>query len=327
MTEELSARIHRESIVIDAHCDALGDALYRNRRLGQRSQSGQFDFPRAAEGGITAELLAVFYEPSLAGAPAEQTLRYIDTLYSEVEASPDLVTVAMTAGEVVMAKAEGKVAAVLSMEGAEALGGSLAVLRCCHRLGLRFLGLTWNRRNEAADGIGELAAARGLTSFGEALVRECNRLGIVLDVSHLAPPGVRDVLALSEAPVVATHANCHALRPFPRNLTDAQLEAIAATGGVVGATAVPAFLGEEEMHAPLSALIDHIEHMVRVMGEDHVGLGMDFDGVQDKRVRGIEDASCFPNLTRALVERGHSPERIRKVLGGNFLRVFRQVAG
>jgi membrane dipeptidase len=327
MTDDVSAQLHGESIVIDAHCDALGDVIYRGRRLGHRSSDGQFDLPRALEGGITAELLAVFHEPSRVGSPAEQSLRYIDSFFEEVGSFPHLATAATTAADIVRAKAKGKVALVLSMEGAEALGGSLAALRCYHRLGLRFLGITWNRRNEAADGIGELQAAGGLTRFGRELVSECNRLGIVLDISHLAPPGVRDVLELSEAPVVATHANSHALRPFPRNLTDFQLEAIAATGGVVGATAVPAFLGEEEMRAPLSSLIDHVEHMVRVMGEDHVGLGMDFDGVQDKRVEGIEDASCFPNVTRALVERGHSPARIQKILGGNFLRVFQQVAG
>ncbi len=212
------------------------------------------------------------------------------------------------------------------MEGAEALDGDLATLRVCHRLGLRFLGLTWNQRNQAADGWAERRTGGGLTEFGVALVKECNRLGIVLDLAHLAAAGVRDVLELSEVPVVVTHGNCHALWPRFRNLTDDQLEGVAAKGGVVGVTAVPAFLGEDEKRAPLSLMLDHVDHMVKVMGEDHVGLGMDFDGVRDSRVIDLEDASKLPNLTAGLVERGYSEPTIRKILGENFLRVFQQVS-
>ncbi|MGI5835468.1 MAG: dipeptidase, partial [Chloroflexota bacterium] len=216
---------------------------------------------------------------------------------------------------------------VLSMEGAEGLDGDLGALRVFHRLGLRSLGLTWNWRNEAADGVFETRTCGGLTQFGIDLVGECNRLGILVDMAHLAPAGVRDVLEVSEAPVVVTHANCHALWPHFRNLTDSQLEAIAAKGGVVGATAVPAFLGQEESRCPLDPLLDHIDHMVKVMGEDAVGIGLDLDGVGDNRVEGLEDASKMPNLTVGLAERGYSESTIRKILGENFLRVFRQVAG
>jgi membrane dipeptidase len=133
------------------------------------------------------------------------------------------------------------------------------------------------------------------------------------------------VLELSDAPVIATHANCHALWPHPRNLTDDQLEAIAKKGGLVGVVPAPPFLGKDENHSQLSVLLDHVDHMVSVMGEDGVGLGLDSDGLGDMRVEGIEDISKLPNLTQGLVDRGYSTETIRKILGGNYLRVFSEV--
>jgi membrane dipeptidase len=296
------------------------------RRLGERSELGQFDLPRAADGGLTAALMAAFWEPSRPGDPIQQTIQYIDTFYEELKAFSELARPAYSAQDILRAKEEGKVALVLSMEGAEGLQGNLGLLRLCHRLGLRFLGLTWNRRNEAADGVGELRTGGGLSEFGVALVKECDRLGIVLDLAHLAPAGVEDVLEVSTAPVIVTHGNCYALWPHRRNLTDAQMEAIAARGGVVGVTAVPAFLGQDEKRAPLSAMLDHLDHMVQVMGDDHVGIGMDFDGVKDARVEGMEDVSKLPNLTAGLVQRGYARERIQKIMGGNFLRVFRAVS-
>jgi membrane dipeptidase len=313
--------IHRDSIIIDGHCDTLGRVLEGQRRLGERSTLGQWDLPRARDGGLTAQLMATFFNSPRAGTGARQTLQFIDTFYQELEAYSDLAMLAVSVEEILAAKKSGKVALILSMEGAEGLEGDLRVLRNCYRLGLRCMGITWNRRNEAADGIGEMGTGGWLTHFGMDLVKECNRLGIVIDVAHLAPAGVKDVLKLSDSPVVATHANW----PHPRNLTDAQLEGIARKGGVVGATPVPPFSGEDEMHSHLSVLLDHIEHMVSVMGEDGVGLGLDSDGLGDMRVEGLEDISKLPNLTQGLVDRGYSTETIRKILGGNYLRVLSEV--
>ena len=279
--------------------------------------------------------MAIFFDPGQPGSGSLQAFRYIDAFHQELAANPSTAMQAVRADDIVEAKGQGKVALMLSMEGAEALDADLGVLRCCYRLGLRSLGLTWNRRNPAADGVGEARTGGGLTEFGVGLVKECNRLGILLDLAHLAPAGVEDVLALSEFPVVVTHGNCQALWPgdrevpWPRHrsLTDGQMEAIAAKGGLVGVTAVPAFLGEDENRAPLSLMLDHLDHMVKVMGADHVGFGMDFDGVHDARVIGMEDTSKLPNLSVGLVERGYSAEDIGRILGGNFLRVFRQVIG
>lgn len=317
--------LHADAVVIDTHCDTLGRVFEGQCRLGERSDLGQFDLVRAREGGLTAEVMATFVSEERQGDGIRQSLDFIDTLYEELGAFPELARLATGSGDILEAKKNGETALILGMEGAEGLGGSIRALRMFHRLGLRVLGLTWNRRNEAADGVGEMPHAGGLSGFGRRVVAECNRLGILLDVSHLSPRGVADVLRLTEGPVVATHSNATAVYGHVRNLTDEQLEGIAATGGVIGVVPVPPFLGEYGQRAPLRALLDHLEHIISVVGEDHVGLGLDFDGVGDMRTEGIEDVSRLPNLTAALLERGHQPGRIRKILGGNFLRVFEEV--
>jgi membrane dipeptidase len=266
--------------------------------------------------------MATFTSAVRPGTGCRQTLQFIDVFYQELEAYPDLAIQAVTADDVRRAKEEGKVALMLSMEGAEGLEGDLRLLRVCYRLGLRCLGITWNRRNEAADGTEERGTGGGLTQFGRELVKECNRLGIILDLSHLAPRGVEDVLDMAEGPVVVTHANCQALWPHPRNLADRQMEAIARTGGFVGFSPVPLFLGENQDRNDLSTLLDHVDHMFSVMGEDGVGLGMDFDGMEETRVTGLEDVSMLPNITSGLLERGYSGAAIGKILGGNFMRVL-----
>jgi membrane dipeptidase len=177
------------------------------------------------------------------------------------------------------------------------------------------------------DPLRQSSDAGGLSAFGRDLVRECGRLGILLDVSHLAPKGVADVLERSGRPVVATHANAHAVHAHPRNLTDEQLEGIAASGGVVGVVPVPPFLGPYQERAPLAPLLRHLDHLIAVLGDDHVGIGMDFDGVGAMRTEGVEDVSRLPVLTEAMLTHGYTPERITKVLGANFLRVFDEVFG
>jgi len=201
------------------------------------------------------------------------------------------------------------------------------VLRTVYRLGVRWVGLTWSLRNQAGDGVAEARTGGGLTRFGVSLVQEMNRLGMVVDIAHLAPAGVRDVFEICQGPVVASHANAHALCPVSRNLTDAQLAGVAASGGVVGVVYVPDFITDGEAPASLDMLLDHVDHIVRVAGLDHVGLGSDFDGFGDPPPVGLEDVSCVPNVTAGLLERGYGAEDVRKMLGGNWLRVIRQVVG
>lgn len=326
MSQPINAEaIHKASIVVDTHCDTLGRVYEGKWRLGERTTKGQFDLHRAIEGGLTAEFMALFYSENRPGDGIRQSLHFIDVFYQELDAFPELALAATTTADFRRAKAEGKVALMLSMEGAEGLCGDLRALRMFYRLGLRSLGLTWNRRNEAADGMDDIRTGGGLSSFGVKLVQECNRLGILLDMAHLSPAGVQDVLEVSDAPVVVTHANSYALWPHPRNLTDAQLEAVAKKGGVVGVVPVPPFLEDSRERSRLSVLMDHLDHLVKVIGVDHVGLGMDFDGIGEMRVDGIKDVSQLPNITQALVERGYDEAAITKILGANFLRVLAEV--
>ncbi len=317
--------LHQEAIVIDTHCDTLGQVFEGERRLGESSTIGQFDLSRAIAGGLTAELMATFVDAPRQGCGSLQTLQFIDVFHEEIDAYSNLAVQAVAVEDILMAKKVGKVALILSMEGAEGLDGDLGVLRTAYRLGLRALGFTWNRRNAAADGVDEMRTGGGLSNFGLNLVKECNNLGIVIDLAHLSPQGVQDVLEITETPVVATHANCHALMPHPRNLTDTQLERIASQDGVVGVTAVPQFLGENPEVSDLDVLLDHLDHMVSIMGADGVGLGMDFDGIGEKRVGGIEDVTKLPNITKGLAERGYDKDTIKNILGGNFMRVFSSV--
>ncbi|MDY7039768.1 MAG: dipeptidase [Chloroflexota bacterium] len=321
--------LHRESIVFDGHCDTLLDILNGQRRLGERSEKGHLDLPRMIEGGVTAQIFACFVHPQLVpGRATAEALRIVDAFFAETDANAATLIPATSAADVERAKAEGKIAGVLSLEGAEALAGDLGVLRVFYRLGVRNVGVTWNFRNEAADGVAEAHTGGGLTEFGVELVKEMNRLGMIIDVAHLAPAGVRDVLALSEAPVMASHANAHALCPHRRNLTDEQLEGIAANGGVVGVTFVPGFVTEDADQATLERTLDHIDHVVHIAGVDHIGLGSDFDGFFEKEVNvGLEDVTKMPAITAGLLARGYKPSEVKQILGGNLLRVFRQVAG
>jgi membrane dipeptidase len=222
------------------------------------------------------------------------------------------------------AKPEGKVAGVLSPEGAELLAGDLGLLRVFYRLGVRSLGLTWDYGNLAGDGVG-VADPGGLTDFGRALVGEAERLGMMVDVAHLPPRGVEDVLGTAQGPVIDTHANAHALCGHRRNLTDAQLDALAATGGVVCVAFVPDFIAGDPSQASLDGVLDHIDYIVRRIGVDHVGIGCDFDGY-DGVTQGLEDVSRLPVLTAGLAARGYDEASVRKILGLNLLRVFRRVA-
>ncbi|HOG45084.1 MAG TPA: dipeptidase [Anaerolineae bacterium] len=320
--------LHAASIVIDTHCDTLLSVLGDKRSLLERSDEGHNDLPRLKEGGVTAQVFALFARPAALGGavPTWESLRLLDAFYQAMAASPELI-LATKAGDVRRAKAEGLLAGIIGMEGAEALRGDLGILRLFYRLGLRNLGLTWSLRNEAADGVFEERTGGGLTEFGVQVVRECNRLGIMIDVAHLAPAGVRDVLAMSELPVIDSHANARALCDHRRNLTDQQLEGVAKTGGVVCVVFVPSFVAGQPEERTLGKVLDHIDHIVSVIGADHVGLGSDFDGFDDTPIAGLESGAHFPHITAGLLARGYSEENVRKILGGNVLRVFEQVAG
>ena len=317
--------LHFDALVIDGHCDSIGDQLERKRWLGDRAHEGHVDLPRLREGGVDVQFFACYVPtPYQRHGATTHALERLDQLHLLAERLPDRFVLARSVDDILRAKAAGKVAGIAGLEGAEALDASIGVLRQFYRLGLRNLGLAWNHRNAACDGVAESRTNGGLTEFGVKVVEECNRLGVMIDVSHLSPAGVADVLAVSQQPIIASHSNARALCDHPRNLTDAQMEAIAARGGVIGVTFVDSFLNRANpQEASLDDIIANIEYMLGVVGPDHVALGSDFDGWT--MAQEIKDATCYPLITQKLVERGHAPKVIRQILGENLLRVMRIV--
>lgn len=316
--------LHFAATVVDAHADSVLDVVAGRRRLTRRSPRGHVDFPRLREGGVDVQVFAHWVEPEHKPDRAlRRLLVLLDAFLAEVDAAGGTVVVVRSRSDLDAALAARRLAAVIGVEGGEVLHGSLEVLRILFRLGVRVLGLTWNDRNELADGVGEGQAAGGLTRLGVRVVQEMNRLGMVVDVAHLAERGFWDVLEASTRPVIASHAGCRALCDHPRNLSDAQLRGLAQHGGVVGICFYPDFLVPKREEATLRHVADHIDHAVQVAGPDHVGLGSDFDGI-DRTPAGLEDVTRLPALTAELERRGYDEATLRKILGENFLRVFRQ---
>jgi membrane dipeptidase len=314
-------QLHRDAIVVDLHSDTLLAVQSGARAIGTRSTVGHIDLPRLREGGMDVQVFAAFVHPREAPRGFARVTQLIDAFDRMVSEHRSTMGRATTVGEIEALVAAGRVAAVLSVENGDALGGSAATLDTLYRRGVRIMGLTWNASNALADGALEHRHG-GLTPFGKTIVRRMQQVGIVIDVSHLSEKSFWDVLAASTGPVMATHSDAAAVVPHPRNLSDAQLRALAGRGGVVGVNFYPAHAGG----GTIDRILRQIDYMVKIMGVDHVGLGSDFDGFTQK-VRGLEDVSKLPNLTAGLLARGYTLEQIKKILGGNALRVFREVWG
>ena len=317
--------LHAHSFVFDTHCDTLGHAVdpIHGRDLTQWGQKGHLDLPRMRAGGINAQIFACFPGfDRLNACPTSASLARVEAFYTLMARAPEQLTLVLTAQDLAQLTPQGPIGGILGLEGVEPLAGQLSLLRTFHRLGVRNVGLTWNPRNAAADGV-EVGSSFGLTPFGRDVVAACNDLGIMVDVSHLNPAGVEDVLRLSRKPVIASHSNARALCDHPRNLTDDQIRAIAQAGGVIGATFVSEFLTSDDREATLDDLLDHIDHLVQVAGVEHVGLGSDFDGCHPPQE--LNSGEKYPAITAGLLRRGYSPQDIRKILGENFRRVFLEV--
>ncbi|MGE5589653.1 MAG: dipeptidase [Bacillota bacterium] len=319
--------LHQRAFVVDTHADSIMAVLAGERRLTDRSEKGHVDFPRLAEGGVTLQVLACYIEEEYKPERAlPQALRMIDAIYREVEASQGKAVIAYTVADAERAAAEGRRAVMISLEGGEPVGTDLAIVRMLYRLGVRLVGLTWNQRNAIADGAGEVRTRGGLTTFGVELIKEMNRLGMVVDVSHLSEPGFWDVLEVTRQPIMATHSNARALCDHPRNLTDEQIRALARNGGVMGMNFFPGFLDTDKGKATLQRVLDHVDHIVQLVGPAHVGIGADFDGIGSTPA-GLEDVTRLPYLTQGLVDRGYGDDDVLAILGGNHMRVLRQVIG
>ena len=360
-------QIHRRAIVIDTHNDVTTPMTNDDYDLGGTPPVPyRTSIERMKQGGLTAEFFSLYVKPWYVehGGSARRTLDMIDSVYRAVERHPTDLMFATSVADIRRAKRQGKVAALMGIEGGHAIEDSLPTLREFYRLGVRYMTLTWNNTNNWADaGRGE-KKHHGLSPFGVEVVREMNRLGMLVDVSHVSDETMSDALDLSKAPIIASHSSARALSDVPRNIPDDLLKRIAKNGGVVQVNFYSVFvdtktvapqsaerdkrlkaqqdalnqkykndperLAEEsdKLEAanplpplPISKLIDHIDHIVRVAGIDHVGIGADFDGANDMP-EGAKDVSMLPNITYELLKRGYSERDIRKILGENFLRVF-----
>ena len=328
--------LHKRATVVDAHIDTLLDIMVpparptklpTPRNFGERSTSGHVDLPRLIDSGIDLQVFAAYIQPEYKIERAlHRVLQLADRFYQTLDQHRDKLLPFTKVSDVREAEKQGKIATMLSIEGGEAIEADLGILRMLHRLGVRAITLTWNERNQIADGAAEGRTKGGLTNFGVELVSEMNKIGMVIDVSHISDAGFFDVIQTTKGPIIASHSNCRALCSHRRNLTDEMIKLLAEKDGVMGMNFAPAFVDEKKDHASLEGVLDHVDHVVKVAGVNHVGLGSDFDGIETTP-KGLEDVTKMPHFTDGLLKRGYGEEDIMKILGENFLRVFRKVMG
>ena len=378
-----SEAVHRSAIVIDTHADTPQRFLDEHFDLGDPLNGGDWNLETARKGNLGAEFFSIWVDPDrFKGQDARRTLELIDAVKQQVAEHQSEMEMATSAEGIERAHREHKIAALMGIEGGHSIEDSLALLRQYYALGVRYMTLTWANSNGWADSSGDADDAtvphtkEGLSEFGKDVVYEMNRLGMMVDVSHVSDKTFYRTLIISRAPVIASHSSARALCDSPRNMTDDMLRAIAnsggpdSKGGVVQVNFYSAFISQQYRDAlmkiqpeikqkiaefkakaktegreatpieiakfqramldeiprpPLSALIDHIDHIAKVAGVDHVGLGSDFDGINGQLPEGIDSPADLPKITEALMARGYSAEDCRKILGGNLLRVFREV--
>jgi len=370
--------IHDSAIVVDTHADTPQRFLDEGFDLGSTDPNdiGHISLDKAHRGNLGAEFFSIWVEPeSNQGHFARHTLDLIDSVYEQAARHPDRMMMAFSAADIERAHKEHKLAALMGIEGGHSIENDIHLLRDYYRLGVRYMTLSWSNTNEWADSSGDINDAKvqhhnGLTDFGKQVVLEMNRLGMMVDISHVADKTFWDAIATTKAPVIASHSSARTLTDAPRNMSDDMLRAVARNGGVVDVNFYSGFVDEDYRKAsepigkqaaeavrvyvekqkadgkavpytdidrierewaakiprpPLKSLIDHIDHIAKVAGVDHIGLGSDFDGVAGATPAGIDSAADLPKITQALLDRGYKADDIKKILGGNVLRVFRQV--
>ena len=359
-------QIHASRPVVDGHNDLpwalrkAGHADLEDMNLLERQDGLHTDLPRLAEGGVGVQFWSVWV-PASDETPLRTTLEQIDLVHRMAAKYPDQMALVGSAEDAVSVADSGKVAGLLGAEGGHSIENSLGALRSLYLLGVRYLTLTHSRSTAWADSATDEAKHGGLTTFGRDVVREMNRLGMAVDISHCSAETMRDALDASAAPVIASHSSVYAIAPHPRNVPDDVLRGVAAGGGVVMVCFYPPFVvpetarlavdlaareqemrsagvGEEEIGAfhnrrwrdnppdvgSVKSVVDHIEYIADLVGVEHAGIGSDFDGMSITPA-GLEDVSCYPNLTAELLERGWAEPEVRAVLGGNALRALAAV--
>jgi membrane dipeptidase len=370
--------IHDSAIVIDTHADTPQRFVDENFDLDNTDPNdvGHISLAKVKDGNLGAEFFSIWVDPETSkGRFVERTLDLIDSVYEQAARHPDQMMMAFSAADIERAHREKKLAALMGIEGGHVIESDMRLLRDYYRLGVRYMTLTWSNTNEWADSSGDIDDPKvqhhnGLTDFGKQVVLEMNRLGMIVDISHVADKTFWDAIAVSKAPVIASHSSARALVNAPRNMTDEMLRAVAKNGGVVDVNffsgfddqkfldalsaqnkeqqaAIDAYVAKQRAagkpvtymdvdhverewmakipRPPFNSLIDNIDHIAKVAGVDHVGLGTDFDGVSGATPTGIDSTADLPKITQALLDRGYSAEDIRKILGGNVLRVFKEV--
>lgn len=332
------AAITKSAILIDTHND-IPSFTIDGEDIGNAPKR-YTDIPRLRKGGVGAIFFSVFVDAKYVEGnhSANRALQMIDTVYHDILARyPETFTLALTADDIVRAHRHHKIAGLMGIEGGHAIEDSTRLLRDYYRLGVRYMTLTHFNTNNWADSSGDinnpnLQHHNGLTPFGKDVVREMNRLGMMVDISHVSDKTFYDALATSQAPILASHSAARAVTNVPRNMTDDMIKALAAKGGVIQINIYCSFISQKAADAPkdspvratLDDVVAHIDHVRQIAGIDSIGLGTDFDGITCAPV-GLDDVSMFPNLTRALLEKGYSPSDIKKIYGGNTLRLMRQV--
>jgi membrane dipeptidase len=371
-------KIHDSALIIDTHADTPQRFLDEGFDIGSTDPNdiGHISLGKARRGNLGAEFFSIWVEPETnQGHFAKHTFDLIDSVYEQVARHPDRMMMAFSTSDIERAHREHKLAALMGIEGGHSIEADIHLLRDYYRLGVRYMTLSWSNTNEWADSSGDVNDPKiqhhnGLTDFGKQVVLEMNRLGMIVDISHVADKTFWDAIAMTKAPVIASHSSARALVNAPRNMPDDMLKAVAKNGGVVQVNFFNGFIDENFRKAeeaqrpdqeaarqkyiaqmksegkevnyieldrierefiakiprpPLKSLIDHIDHIAKVAGVDHVGLGSDFDGVSGATPQGIDSAADLPKITQELLDRGYSAKDIHKILGGNLMRVFREV--
>lgn len=355
--EPKAQELHEQAIVVDGHNHIMAE-LFKRRNRGDRAVFSTYYAPLIRKGGVDVIMLVIGGDNTCLTNDSDLmlwgSLWALDMLWEEAEESKDTVAVCTNSKEIEVALAAGKIAILLTMEGGRPLEGkpnleTLVGLRTFYRQGLRGIQLVDNGRNRIGDGKGEARTKGGLTNFGISVVREANRLGMIIDVAHLTEPGFWDVIETSKDPIIDSHSNAKAVCDHPRNLTDEQIKAIAQGGGVIGLSTNAAMTNKESDKPTIDDLMKHVDHISGLVGIDHVGLGPDhlefelevnlwtpargwlegvFYGIKDTYyIENLNNITEFPLVTEALVKRGYSDQDIKKALGGNWLRLYKRVLG
>ena len=359
--QESARRIHFSSIVIDTHIDTT-PRLQTDWKFTEEHNTGHIDLPRMKKGGLNALFFSIYMSGTVTGPKAvSDSLERIAAVHKLAEDLPDKVALCVTADQVRKAHKQGKIAALMGMEGGHMINNSLPTLRMYAELGVRYLTLTHSVNTDWADSSGDQPRHNGLTDFGKQVVKELNRLGVMVDISHVADKTFWDALEVSRAPMIASHSSCRAISGHARNMTDEMIKALAARGGVIQINYLDQFIDDnlfqysnksralmseliqkypgrenadkrrEEVakqfgpppKASWERIIDHIDHAVKLVGVDHVGLGSDFDG--GSMPAGMEDVTHLPQITEALLRKGYREADLRKILGENTLRLLSEV--